>query len=226
MKRTCLLSMLALIILSAAAFCDDSCSWIPDTLLNELKEAWKQEIYDYPVSYFEGIFGLKTKVDVLSCSLKNPYRLIEIDYESYKEGDNIYECMEFLDGYGFGLYCDGQKLGGFVAKLINGAWEIPITYHMHGKVVEDYVGDIYKKYPASSGYEIYSHYPEIFFIVKDKEVIEVIKWDYSKDSIGGFPPSEHMLAYKKFLIEMKESRLHKRLLESKRKCTTEADSIH
>ena len=186
--------------------------WVPKEVISAVKEIWE---HDVSISSYESIrsmFGFISKDEALSCEFKNPVRVARVDYENYHVGDNILNHIELLDAYSFVIYQGNINKGDITIEYREGSWKMRGMGGSGGKLVEDRVGNIYKKYPLSLGYKVYGS-SKAYFIVREDSVIEVNKFDSSIKEFRGFEPVEHMVKEKEKIEKFKKHPDYEKLMK-------------
>ena len=196
--RTSLFCLLALVVLipNVIAGQDTLPSWVPKDALSAAKKQWDNRAMDFGAASLQQTYGLNDTNEVLSCELKHPYRVIEIDYPNCSDG-NILNCLVSPHGlwdsaYGFGIYYNGALIGDIVVTYRNGSWRMASISGRGQERREDNLAPIFDRYPASAGYKIYKDWNGAFFVLKQDSVIAAFVFDTQGIKYRETKPQEYI----------------------------------
>ena len=158
--------------------------------------------------------------------LKNPYRVVWIDYENYIKGDDIvkymkmdsmyvlrYDSMCYRETIGFQAYWQGTYEEDIQVAKTNDTWHMS---QIGG------IGDLTKlnrKYPLASGYYFctngYHSGNNDIFIVRNDSLVDVFIGEYNHEKqereFKRTDPISYMMEQKKKIEEWNKSKRYKRL---------------
>lgn len=225
-----ILIILSIICISCSGFAygQDAPEWIPNEALEcAFKEYGTHDSLVYNVDslayerYKDGEILPKWK-------LKNPYRVVWIDYENYIKGDAILKHIKMDSMYarkndstyyretiGFQAYWQGTYGEDIQVTKTTDTWHMS---HIGG------IGDlteVYKKYPLASGYFICTNYypvrENIIFVVGNNSIVDAFigKYDHEKQDceFKRTDPITHMIEQNEKIKEWKKTARYKRLFQ-------------
>ena len=118
---------LNLILVSTTYGQDEFPAWVPEDAVKAARFQWDYMVETHSIESITHMFGLKDKDEASRCILKNPYKIIKVDYETYKAGDDIQNYFNSLDGeldeaYKFVVYLDDRYIGTIGVIYKDGDW--------------------------------------------------------------------------------------------------------
>jgi len=152
-------------------------SWVPEQALLAARRQWDINIKAYNLTSLRNEFGLSSTSEALSCDLRNPYRLIRLDYENYEDDCALSRFLTTSrvahdSAYGFGIYYGDNVIGHMCVEYEDGSWTFLEMCGYRSASRGDLFAPIFDKYPVASGYVIYREdWSRIFFVLKDSKVI-------------------------------------------------------
>lgn len=186
--RKILICLIALVPLSsdAASVRDALPSWVPEQAFLTAEAQWDSWMREYNLTPLWSDFGLTSTNEALSCVLKNPFRVVRLDYENYKDDRSL---STFLSSsrvphdstYGFGIYYGDNAVGHICVYYKDDSWRF-MELRGYGKTPRgDLFAPIYGRYPIASGYVIYREdWTGTFFVFKDQSFVEA----FTQDDLG------------------------------------------
>ena len=130
-----------------------------------------------------------------------------MDYENYKEGDEIFKYFIPLkndSAFGFIMFQDDGRIGSIMIYKESGEWMyLGAGYGCSDG--NDATGSMYSAYPVATGYKVYYEDQQAtFFFVKGDQVRAVFRYDSKKGEYIEHDAVEYMLSKKKRIIKWKE----------------------
>ncbi|MDD4857439.1 MAG: hypothetical protein PHD74_04945 [Candidatus Krumholzibacteria bacterium] len=202
-------------------------SWVPPEAVQAAKERWLH------------MMGLKTDArlfeqygiwpeDLPRSQLKDPRKIIGIDYESYQpDSSDIFTMLndrngKYANAFGFSVFIDEKCVGTIVVSLRDQQW---VQREITGanKDVEDVYARIYSSYPPSDDLIIYETMDAAFFVVMDDKVIDTFHWNVETMAFEEMNPAQYMMKEKARILEFKKSAYYQHILEIKKQ--QHADSL-
>lgn len=218
MKSVLMLSSIILVCFYGEAYCQkDFPDWVPKEAVEAALSHWAYKIKIFEPEWLEHQYGFRDKEEASSIELRYPFRIVKVDHENYKEGDDILSHFNMSEGYynnafGFAVFYKGSRIGITKVCFINDRWEY-FGGSSCGGECDDVLKPIYSKYLLSEGYKIFRNYNESFYVIKDNTVLEAFEYSRRKRTFVGLNPVEHMLKEKKRIEEWKKSPEYKRILK-------------
>lgn len=225
MRKILIIPSIICIACSGYVYGQDAPEWIPyealESAFNEYG-TYDSLVYNVDSLTYE---GYKNGEIIPKWKLKNPYRVVWIDYENYNKGDDIlkyvkmdsmyvlkYDSMYYRETIGFQAYWQGTYNEDIQVTKTNDNWHMS---HIGG------IGDlteVYIKYPLASGYFICTNYypfrKNVIFVVRNDSLVDVFigKCDYIKEycEFKRTDPISHMVEQKEKIEEWKKTERYKR----------------
>jgi hypothetical protein len=187
-------------------------SWVPEQALLTAQRKWDTWMKEYDVTSLWCDFGLTSTSEALSCVLKNPYRVLQLDYDNYTN-DRV--LSTFLSSsrvphdsaYGFGIYHGDNVVGHICVYYKDNFWRLMELRGYGNSARGDFFAPIYDRYPIASGYVIYREdWTGTFFVFKNGNFIEA----YAKDNLGdglyeSIEPREYLRREKDRIMKVRET---------------------
>jgi hypothetical protein len=156
-------------------------------------------------------FGLTSTNEALSCVLKNPFRVVRLDYVNYKDDRSL---STFLSSsrvphdstYGFGIYHGDNVVGHICVYSKDDSWRF-MELRGYGKTSRgDLFAPIYGRYPIASGYVIYREdWTGTFFVFKDQSFVEAFTQDdLGSHSYKSIEPREYLRKERERIVKGRE----------------------
>ena len=184
---------------------EDILESVPKGALEAAQRHWKVRVERYAPESLKHEFGLDSKNDALSCELRNPFKVISIDYRNYNDDRNILDCLVSPNGifniaYGYGIYNNDTFVGDISVYYDSGSWKFLELAGYGNKPIDDPLGPIFDKYPISSRCKIYRDISHEIFVIKGDSAIVSFKWDAQNRKYSEINPIEYIKKEKARLL--------------------------
>lgn len=193
MKRLCIFGIVFIQLFPSVIYGQDKFpEWVPTEAVEQAFKYYGRFDYWIYNSDSTSYEFYRENIGLEQWTLRNPYRIIWIDYEKCDIGTDILSCLNFSHivdsslttdaAYGFEAYYKNNSTELIGVSIKNGVWGF---FTRVGPLEgEKILGPIYYKYPISSGYVVNKDYfKPYFFVMKDNELIEILEYkrNYKKD---------------------------------------------
>lgn len=203
MKKSASLTVLiSLCILGMSYGSDEYPEWIPKDAFEAASRLWMAFNMERDDESIKGQYGLSGRYDIALCELRYGYQIVTVDYDEYKEGNNVYDYFDkTLRGrcqyaYGFAVYYNDIHIGEIKVIFVDGYWKLSGTRGFGVLNNNDWFGEMVSAYPSSLGYHLYKEDWGVFFAVKGDSVVTAFtKYEKDKGLIGS-DPAEYLLQEK------------------------------
>ncbi|MCX5754163.1 MAG: hypothetical protein NTW97_11080 [Candidatus Krumholzibacteria bacterium] len=191
-------------------------SWVPPEAVRAAREVWFNSTNHESSDRLFIKHGISSSSDLARSALMHPRKLVDIDYESYQPGSDIFAMFSpHKNGFGFSVYIDDRYVGTVEVALKNQQW-IMMGVGGPGLNARDFYGGIYSQYPPSMDLIIYQKVDGAFFIIEGNEVIDSFYWDVETRTFKEMDPAQYITNERARIIEYKKSAYYQHYLDVKK----------